>query len=88
MNWNDGIRQSHRWLSIIFTATVMANFLARALATGGPSPWITYAPLAPLFLMLVCAALCGQVARQATRHARKAAQWLTVLAAVAPMRKN
>lgn len=53
MNGNDGIRQSHRWLSIVFTATVMANFLARALATGEPSPWITYAPLAPLFLMLV-----------------------------------
>lgn len=46
------IRQSHRWLSIAFTLTVIANFAARA---GGaePAAWITYAPLPPLFLMLL-----------------------------------
>jgi predicted Na+-dependent transporter len=45
------ISQSHRWLSIVFTVTVIANFVA--LAFGEPPPWITYAPLAPLFLMLL-----------------------------------
>lgn len=47
-NW---IRQIHRWLSIIFTATVIANFIAMAL--GKPPAWVVYSPLPPLFLMLV-----------------------------------
>lgn len=53
MNWNLWIRQSHRWLSIIFTATVVANFIARAVDSAEPSSWITYSPLPPLFLMLI-----------------------------------
>lgn len=53
MNWNHWIRQIHRWLSIIFTVTVIANFVAIARAGGGmPSPWITYSPLPPLALLL------------------------------------
>lgn len=52
MNWRHWIRQSHRWLSIVFTVTVIANFVARAMAPGEPPAWITYAPLPPLFLML------------------------------------
>ena len=52
MNWSIRIRQIHRWLSIVFTVTVIANFVA--LAQGGkmPPPWITYAPLFPLALLL------------------------------------
>ncbi len=45
-------RQSHRWLSIVFTLTVIANFVFRAVASGAPPPWLTYAPLPPLFLQL------------------------------------
>ena len=44
------IRQSHRWLSIAFTVTVIANFVA--MTRGTPPPWITYSPLPPLFLLL------------------------------------
>jgi cellulose synthase/poly-beta-1,6-N-acetylglucosamine synthase-like glycosyltransferase len=44
------IRQSHRWLSIAFTATVVANFVVRAFDE--PPAWIVYSPLPPLFLML------------------------------------
>ena len=44
------IRQTHRWLSIIFTLTVIANFAVMAITQ--PPPWIVYAPLPPLFLML------------------------------------
>jgi hypothetical protein len=47
---NIWIRRGHRWLSIIFTATVVANFVARIW--GEPAPWVTYSPLAPLFLLL------------------------------------
>ena len=46
------IRQSHRWLSIVFTLTVIANFVARATGAGAPPPWITYSPLFPLALLL------------------------------------
>jgi cellulose synthase/poly-beta-1,6-N-acetylglucosamine synthase-like glycosyltransferase len=44
------IRQAHRWLSILFTLTVVANFAARAF--GEPPLWLTYSPLLPLFLLL------------------------------------
>lgn len=47
------MRQSHRWLSIVFTLAVLANFVTRALHPGEPPAWITYAPLPPLFLQLV-----------------------------------
>ncbi|CAN7296541.1 hypothetical protein LJR098_001420 [Rhizobium sp. LjRoot98] len=50
MNSNMWIRQAHRWLSILFTLTVIANFGAMAL--GEPPPWVVYAPLPPLFLLL------------------------------------
>jgi cellulose synthase/poly-beta-1,6-N-acetylglucosamine synthase-like glycosyltransferase len=44
------IRQSHRWLAIIFTATVAANFAF--MVFGQPPMWIVYAPLPPLFLLM------------------------------------
>ncbi|HET9705854.1 MAG TPA: hypothetical protein VFP85_17560 [Vicinamibacterales bacterium] len=53
MEWNKWIRQTHRWVSIVFTVTVVANFVA--LAQGGgmmPPPWITYSPLLPLAVLL------------------------------------
>ena len=47
---SEWIRQTHRWLSIVFTLTVAANFVAMALGT--PPSWIVYSPLPPLFLQL------------------------------------
>ena len=52
MKWNDWIRQTHRWLSIAFTLTVIANFIALAQGAGMPPPWVTYSPLPPLALLL------------------------------------
>jgi hypothetical protein len=53
LNWSYWIRQTHRWLSIAFTVTVIANFVALAQGGGGmPPPWITYSPLLPLALLL------------------------------------
>src|SRR3954471_13777442 len=52
MNWNGAVRQSHRWISIAFTVTVIANFIALARGRGMPPPWITYSPLLPLALLL------------------------------------
>ena len=51
MNWNNWIRQIHRWLSIVFTVTVIANFIG--LAQGKPVSWVTYSPLPPLALLLL-----------------------------------
>ena len=50
MNWNRWIRQIHRWLSVAFTLTVVANFVV--MAQGPPPAYVTYAPLLPLALLL------------------------------------
>ena len=50
LTWSLWIRQSHRWLSIAFTLTVIANFAVRI--KGEPPLWVTYSPLPPLFLLL------------------------------------
>ncbi|HEY0707585.1 MAG TPA: hypothetical protein VGG33_12360 [Polyangia bacterium] len=50
MSFSKLIRQFHRWVSIAFTLAVIANFVA--MSQGQPPPWITYAPLLPLFLLL------------------------------------
>ena len=47
---NKLIRQTHRWLSIVFTLTVIANFVA--MTQGPPPAWVTYSPLVPLALLL------------------------------------
>jgi hypothetical protein len=49
---NQWIRQCHRWVSIVFTLTVIANFVV--LARGGQTDptWVTYSPLLPLALLL------------------------------------
>ena len=52
MKWNEWIRQTHRWLSIAFTATVIANFVAMAQGGGTAPAWVTYSPLLPLALLL------------------------------------
>ena len=50
MNWSKWIRQIHRWLSIIFTTLVIANFAAMGM--GKHHMWLVYSPLPPLFLLL------------------------------------
>lgn len=47
-------RQVHRWVSLLFTAAVVANFIALGIGQGAQPPaWITYAPLPPLFVLLL-----------------------------------
>ncbi len=50
LNWNTWIRQTHRWLSMLFTLTVVANFVV--MAVGKPPSWIVYSPPPFLFLLL------------------------------------
>ena len=51
LNWNTWVRQIHRWVSIAFTLTVIANFVAIAKGGGMPPAWVTYSPLPPLALL-------------------------------------
>ena len=50
MSSSSWIRQIHRWVSIAFTVTVIANFVA--MSQGEPPPWVTYSPLLPLAVLL------------------------------------
>jgi len=53
MNSSSWIRKTHRWVSIAFTATVIANFVVLAQGGGSPPNWITYSPLLPLALLML-----------------------------------
>lgn len=46
------LRQLHRQVSVAFTLTVLANFVAMALRPGQPPAWVTFSPLPPLFVLL------------------------------------
>jgi hypothetical protein len=50
MSWNKTVRQAHRWLSIVFTVTVIVNIIA--VATGQTIEWLYLLPLAPLLLLM------------------------------------
>jgi len=51
MSANNWVRRIHRWMSIAFTLTVVATFIA--LAQKEPLVWVSYVPLAPLALLSV-----------------------------------
>lgn len=52
MNVSKWIRQVHRWLSVIFTVTVLANFAILGINESDRPMWVVYSPLIPLFLLL------------------------------------
>jgi hypothetical protein len=49
---NKWFRQIHRWVSIVFTVTVVANIVVMSVRPGQPPAWVTYSPLLPLALLL------------------------------------
>ena len=51
MNWNHWVRQTHRWLAIVFTVSVIVTFVA--LQQEKPLIWVSYVPLFPLGLLAV-----------------------------------
>lgn len=53
MNWNNCIRQVHRWLSIAFTVGFLVNTVVIvALGHKQPPSWIYLLAVIPLFLLL------------------------------------
>jgi hypothetical protein len=54
LNWSTTIRQTHRWVSIAFTITVIANIVVLSVGQGAQPPaWITFSPLLPLVLLMI-----------------------------------
>jgi len=51
LNWNEWIRQIHRWLSIAFTIAVIVNIIA--LRQKEPAVWVGLLALFPLILLLL-----------------------------------
>jgi hypothetical protein len=50
MNWSHLIRQTHRWLSVCFVASIIVYMI---VMSRGPVPgWMNAFPLGTLFLML------------------------------------
>jgi hypothetical protein len=54
LDWNRSLRQTHRWLSVAFTLSVI--FTSVALAQEDPAMWVSYVPLAPLALLFLTGA--------------------------------
>lgn len=50
MSVSNFLRRTHLWVSMAFTATVIANFVV--MAQGTPPAWVTYSPLLPLAFLL------------------------------------
>ena len=51
MNWSNWIRQIHRWLSLVFTLTVIVNIVALVLRR--PETWIGLMAFVPLIPLLI-----------------------------------
>ncbi|MBY5402639.1 MULTISPECIES: hypothetical protein [Rhizobium] len=51
MNWNNRLRQIHRWLSIAFTLAVIINIIA--MVQEKLSVWVGIMALLPLTLLLL-----------------------------------
>lgn len=50
---SEWVRKFHRWISVLFTLTVVLNFVFTGIHPGHqPPPAVTYSPLAPLFFLL------------------------------------
>ena len=49
MSLNTWVRQTHRWVSMAFTVSVIVTFVA--LAQEKPVVWVSYVPLFPLALL-------------------------------------
>lgn len=51
MNGNSGLRQFHRWTSIVFVSTVIFNTIM--LVIGRQATWVGLTALLPLILLII-----------------------------------
>lgn len=66
-----GIRQFHRVVSMVFTATVV--FTAVALTVNAEAIWVSYVPLLPLFVLMGTGIYMWFLPQLARRRARRSA---------------
>ena len=52
MNWNQLIRQTHRYMSVAFTLAALANIIA-VMTRAEPNMWVGFLALGPLILLLI-----------------------------------
>ena len=54
MSWNKWLRQSHRWLSVVFTVLVLVNIVVNVAPVVQKefTVWVGLLTLLPLFLLL------------------------------------
>ncbi len=54
MNWNKWIRETHRWLSIVFTLLVIVNIVLNIVPLGQAelTLWVGLLTLLPLLLLM------------------------------------
>lgn len=52
MSGGGWVRPVHRWVSAVFTLTVVANLVAKAVA-GTPPARLPYVPLLPLVFLMI-----------------------------------
>ena len=67
-NW---IRRTHRQVAMTFTLLVIANFVA--FSFGQPPMWLVYAPLPPLFLLMIGGTIMFFQPHAARRRGRRLA---------------
>ena len=68
MNRLHWIRRTHRWVAMLFVLLVLANMAAYGF--GPPPAWLTYAPLLPLFLLMIGGTIMFFQPYRARRRAR------------------
>jgi L-asparagine transporter-like permease len=70
MNWNKWIRQTHRWLSAIFTVLVIINIVVNVAPLGVEelALWVGLVTLLPLVLLLVTGLYLFVLPYTTTRH--------------------
>jgi hypothetical protein len=51
LDWNNWLRQAHRWLSMIFTVAVIINIVALVLKA--QAVWVGLLALFPLILLML-----------------------------------
>lgn len=53
MRWSSGIRQVHRWTSVVFTLVVLMVTIANTTGTDEPPEWVYLMPLIPLAVLFL-----------------------------------
>jgi hypothetical protein len=54
VNWDNWVRQIHRWFSIAFTVAAIANIVVNiAGLQGAPAIWVGVSALLPLVVLLL-----------------------------------